>query len=72
MSSAPTRLVDLTRISGLDTIEVTEDVIRIGALAKMSKVADHAEVRDAAPVLSESLCAPPPRNFATWRLSAAI
>ena len=57
----PARLVDITRISGLDTIEVTEDVIRIGALAKMSKVADHAEVKDAAPVLSESL----------WRAASA-
>ena len=33
-------MVDLTHISGLDTIEV-DDVIRIGALAKMSQVADH-------------------------------
>lgn len=57
----PSRLVDLTRISGLDTIEVTTDVIRIGALAKMSKVADHADIKDAAPVLSESL----------WRAASA-
>ncbi|MBB3398799.1 xanthine dehydrogenase family protein subunit M [Rhizobium sp. BK060] len=57
----PSRLVDLTRISGLDTIEVTKDVIRIGALAKMSKVADHSDIKDAAPVLSESL----------WRAASA-
>jgi xanthine dehydrogenase YagS FAD-binding subunit len=57
----PARLVDLTRLSGLDTIEVTKDVIRIGALTKMSKVADHADIKDAAPVLSESL----------WRAASA-
>jgi len=57
----PTRLVDITRLSGLDTIEVSADVIRIGALAKMSKVADHADIKAAAPVLSESL----------WRAASA-
>jgi xanthine dehydrogenase YagS FAD-binding subunit len=57
----PARLVDLTRLSGLDTIEVSKDVIRIGALTKMSKVADHADIKDAAPVLSESL----------WRAASA-
>jgi xanthine dehydrogenase YagS FAD-binding subunit len=57
----PARLVDLTRLSGLDTIEVSRDVIRIGVLTKMSKVADHADIKDAAPVLSESL----------WRAASA-
>lgn len=57
----PARVVDITRLSGLDTIEVSADVIRIGALAKMSKVADHADIKEAAPVLSESL----------WRAASA-
>lgn len=57
----PARLVDITRLSGLDTIEVSADVIRIGALAKMSKVADHADIKAAAPVLCESL----------WRAASA-
>lgn len=57
----PARLIDITRLSGLDAIEVSADVIRIGALAKMSKVADHADIKDAAPVLSESL----------WRAASA-
>jgi xanthine dehydrogenase YagS FAD-binding subunit len=57
----PARLVDITRLSGLDTIDVSTDVIRIGALARMSKVADHADIKDAAPVLSESL----------WRAASA-
>lgn len=57
----PAHLVDITRLPGLDTIDVSEDVIRIGALAKMSKVAAHADIIDAAPVLSESL----------WRAASA-
>lgn len=57
----PARLVDITRLFGLDTISVSAERIRIGALAKMSKVADHAGVREAAPVLSESL----------WRAASA-
>lgn len=57
----PARLVDITRLSGLDAISVSADVIRIGALARMSKVADHPDIKDAAPVLSESL----------WRAASA-
>ncbi len=57
----PSRVVDITRLPGLDGIDVSGSVIRIGALAKMSKVADHSAVKDAAPVLSESL----------WRAASA-
>jgi xanthine dehydrogenase YagS FAD-binding subunit len=57
----PARLVDITRLPGLDSIDVSTDVIRIGALAKMSKVAAHADIIEAAPVLSESL----------WRAASA-
>jgi CO/xanthine dehydrogenase FAD-binding subunit len=57
----PGRLVDLTRITGLEAIEVTDEVIRIGALATMSKVADHPEIKEAAPAISESL----------WRAASA-
>lgn len=57
----PASVVDISRLPGLDAIEVTDDVIRIGALAKMSKVADHPDIKDAAPALSESL----------WRAASA-
>ena len=57
----PARVVDITRLAGLDAITVSADMIRIGALAKMSRVADHAGVRQAAPALSESL----------WRAASA-
>ncbi len=46
----PAHVVDITRLPGLDAIEVGDDVIRIGALAKMSKVADHPGIKDVAPV----------------------
>lgn len=57
----PARVVDITRLSGLDAIEVTSQRIRIGALAKMSHVADHPDIKRAAPVLSQSL----------WRAASA-
>jgi len=57
----PAHLIDITRISGLDTIEVGTNTIRIGALAKMSKVANHADIIEVAPALSESL----------WRAASA-
>ena len=57
----PSRVVDITRLTGLDGVEVTANAIRIGALAKMSQVADHRAVKDAAPALSESL----------WRAASA-
>lgn len=57
----PARVFDITRLAGMDAIVVTADVIRIGALAKMAKVADHAGIRHAAPAISESL----------WRAASA-
>ncbi|MDQ2822672.1 MAG: xanthine dehydrogenase family protein subunit M [Pseudomonadota bacterium] len=57
----PMRVIDITRLPGLDTIAMSATRIRIGALAKMSKVADHAEINNAAPALSESL----------WRAASA-
>lgn len=64
----PARVIDITRLAGLDTITVSATAIRIGALAKMSKVADHTGIKDASPVLSESLwraASPQLRNMAT-------
>ncbi|MDA8446303.1 FAD binding domain-containing protein [Paracidovorax valerianellae] len=57
----PSRVIDITRIDGIDSITVSTNAIRVGALAKMSKVADHADIKAAAPVLSESL----------WRAASA-
>ena len=51
----PSALIDITRLPGLDTIEVGPVSVRIGALSKMSDVADHPTIRKEFPVLSESL-----------------
>lgn len=64
----PARLVDIGRLGGLDGIEIGDDVIRIGGLARMSCVADHPGIRQSAPALSESLllaASPQIRNMAT-------
>lgn len=51
----PSALIDITRLPGLDTIEAGPARVRIGALSKMSDVADHPAIRKEFPVLSESL-----------------
>lgn len=57
----PDRLIDITFLPGMDTITVTDSLIRVGALAKMSHAADHPLIKTSAPVLSESL----------WRAASA-
>jgi CO/xanthine dehydrogenase FAD-binding subunit len=64
----PDQLIDLTRLPGLDRIEVSATRIRIGALAKMAHVADDADLRQAAPAISEALwkaASPQLRNMAS-------
>jgi xanthine dehydrogenase YagS FAD-binding subunit len=51
----PSALIDITRLPGLDNIEAGPASVRIGALSKMSDVADHPRIRKEFPVLSESL-----------------
>ncbi|HTU55414.1 MAG TPA: xanthine dehydrogenase family protein subunit M [Acetobacteraceae bacterium] len=51
----PTRLIDITHIENLDTITVTDSGAAIGALAKMSRVADDPRIRENFPAISESL-----------------
>jgi len=52
----PTRLVDIGGLAaGLEGIEVGPKGLRLGALAKMSTVADHPAVRLDYPVIAESL-----------------
>lgn len=53
---APTTVIDVTRIDGLARIDAGErGELRIGALAAMSEVAEHAVVLREFPALSESL-----------------
>lgn len=51
----PDHLVDISHIDGLDGITVDETSARIGALAKMSAVADHHAILSAFPAVAQSL-----------------
>ncbi|ESZ19360.1 MULTISPECIES: xanthine dehydrogenase family protein subunit M [unclassified Mesorhizobium] len=51
----PETLVDIAHLKGLDSIEVDERGATIGALARMSHVADHADIKSRFPAVSEAL-----------------
>jgi xanthine dehydrogenase YagS FAD-binding subunit len=67
--SRPVRLIDITRIGGLDTVATLPDGgLRIGALVRNSDAANHALVRERYPLLSQAFLAgasPQLRNMAT-------
>jgi xanthine dehydrogenase YagS FAD-binding subunit len=51
----PDTLVDITHLVGLDAVRVDEAGASIGALARMSRVADDAQIRARFPAVAESL-----------------
>ncbi|MER8752916.1 xanthine dehydrogenase family protein subunit M [Mesorhizobium sp. M1050] len=51
----PETLVDITHLKGLNGVELNERGATIGALAKMSHVADHDGIRSRFPAVSEAL-----------------
>ncbi|RWX79307.1 xanthine dehydrogenase family protein subunit M [Neorhizobium lilium] len=51
----PETVVDISHLAGLDAITVDEEGVTIGAIARMSAVADHPGVQAAFPAISESL-----------------
>lgn len=51
----PETVIDITHLQGLDAIEIDSGGARIGALARMSAVADHDGMRRHFPAISESL-----------------
>ncbi|MER9307411.1 xanthine dehydrogenase family protein subunit M [Mesorhizobium sp. M0293] len=51
----PETLVDITHLKGLNGIELNERGATIGALAKMSHVADHNGIKSRFPAVSEAL-----------------
>lgn len=53
--AAPKRLVDINGLAQLDYIELSATELRLGALARMSAVAAHPEVRREFPALSIAL-----------------
>jgi len=68
-AARPERLVDITRLSGLDRIDWLEDgAVRIGALVRNADLAHDAAVQRAFPAVAEALLAgasPQLRNAAT-------
>ena len=67
--AAPARILDISRIDGLDRIEaLPEGGIRIGALVRLNDAAQHAAVMQDYPVLSQAIlkaASPQLRNLAT-------
>ena len=66
--ACPETVVDISHLSGLDRIEFDEEGVTIGALAKMSAVATHPEIRTAFPAIADALwqaASPQLRNMAT-------
>lgn len=64
----PETVIDITHLSGLGKIIVDENQASIGALARMSEVADHPGIKTAFPAIAQSLAlaaSPQIRNMAT-------
>lgn len=53
--AAPAAIVDINRLDELDTIEVTDDAVRVGARARQRTLERHAAAADAQPLLREAL-----------------
>ena len=53
--AAPDKVVDITHLKGLDAIRVTAEGAFIGALAKMSRVAEDSGIKGQFPAVSEAL-----------------
>ena len=65
---APARVVDINGLAELAAIDVGTESVRIGALARMSEVAEHDAIRREMPAIAEALLAsasPQLRNMAS-------
>lgn len=65
--AAPELVIDISRLA-LDIVKVRADGVAIGALARMSEVADHPVIRQRWPLIAEALeagASPQVRNMAT-------
>jgi xanthine dehydrogenase YagS FAD-binding subunit len=51
----PGRLVDITGLEALRCVELDGNVLKLGALTRMSEAADHPLVRERVPVVAEAL-----------------
>ena len=68
---APIELVDINGI-GFDDVSVAVDGVRIGAMARLSDVADDVTIRERVPVVAEALQESASPRCATWQAWAAI
>jgi len=53
--AAPGHLVDINRITGLDTVEITPDTVHIGALVRHAQLERHVEAFAHLPLLRQAL-----------------
>jgi carbon-monoxide dehydrogenase medium subunit len=53
--AAPAHLVDINHLPELDSVEVEQDFVRVGALARHSRVEKHQAAYDAVPLLRQAL-----------------
>jgi len=53
--AAPATLVDVNRLPGLDTVAVTDDEVRVGALVRHADLLAHDGAREAQPLLATAL-----------------
>lgn len=53
--NAPARVIDLSRVEGLDAVEEIEGGVRIGALARLNDVAQNPLIAEGYPVLSQAI-----------------
>lgn len=51
----PDHVIDLNRVAGLDRVELTGDVLRIGAMARQHVLEAHPDVKARAPILVDAL-----------------
>jgi carbon-monoxide dehydrogenase medium subunit len=51
--AAPTDVIDLAGVSGMTGIDVSADVVRVGALTRHDEVASSAQIQSTLPVLSD-------------------
>ncbi len=51
----PDHVIDLNRVAGLDRVELTGDVLRVGAMARQHVLEAHPDVKARAPILTDAL-----------------
>ena len=62
--TAPAHLIDINRVTALDTVSVDADGVSIGALARHSRVEHDDAVHRALPLLRQALRLP--RDDSEW------